>query len=75
MTGTLVEGAGVSHYVMLADLFGLPFEAVVRIFGETSQNPDLADVGSALVIGATAAWTLLASAVVWLRYRALEVTR
>jgi ABC-type transport system involved in multi-copper enzyme maturation permease subunit len=75
VTGTLVEGAGVSHYVMLADLFGLPFEAVVRIFGETSQNPNLADVGSALIIGATVGWTLLASSVVWLRYRALEVTR
>ena len=75
VTGTLVEGAGVSHYVMLADLFGLPFEAVWRIFGETTENENLADVSSALIIGATVGWALLASAVVWLRYRALEVTR
>ena len=75
VAGSLVAGAGATPYLLLADLFGLPFEAVVRIFGEPSQNPDLADVGSALVIGATVGWTLLASAFVWLRYRALEVTR
>ena len=75
VTGSLVAGAGASPYLLLGDLFGLPFEAVVRIFGETSQNPDLAEVGSAVVVGATVAWTLAASAFVWLRYRALEVTR
>ena len=75
VAGTLVEGAGAPHYLMLGDLFGLPFEAVVHLFGETSQNPNLADVASAVVVGATVGWTLLASTIVWLRYRSLEVTR
>ena len=34
VTGSLVSGAGASPYLLLGDLFGLPFEAVVRIFGE-----------------------------------------
>lgn len=75
VTGSLVSGAGASPYLLLGDLFGLPFEAVVRIFGETSQSPDLSQVGSVFVVGATVAWTVLASTFVWLRYRALEVTR
>lgn len=75
VAGTLVEAAGASHLLMLADLFGLPFEAVVRIFGEPSQNPSMDDIASAAVIAAAVGWTLVASSIVWLRYRALEVTR
>ncbi|MCB9372616.1 MAG: ABC transporter permease subunit [Microthrixaceae bacterium] len=75
VTNSLVEAAGASPTLLLANLFELPFEAVVRVFGEPSDNPELGRLATPVVVGATVAWTLAASALVWLRYRALEVTR
>jgi hypothetical protein len=75
VTGSLVEGADVSVRLLLANLFVIPFEAVIRIFGEPSEDLYFSQLGSAEVIAATFAWTLVFTGVVVARYRALEVTR
>jgi ABC-2 type transport system permease protein len=41
VVGALVNGAGASEWLRLADLFDLPFELVYRIYGEAGQYPDL----------------------------------
>lgn len=75
VTGSLVVQADASPYLLLASFFGLPFEAVIRVFGETTPDEDYGQLGSAALIAATVGWSVLFSAVVWWRYRRLEVTR
>lgn len=75
VTGSLVEGADVSPQLLLANLFVLPFEAVVRVFGEGTEDVYFGQLGAAEVIAATVGWSLLFASVVVVRYRALEVTR
>ena len=75
VTTSLVAQADASRYLLLANLFGLPFEAVIRIFGETTQDIYYAQLDSTPVVAAAVGWSVLFTAVVGLRYRALEVTR
>lgn len=75
VTTSLVDGADLSPQLLLANLFVLPFEAVIRIFGEGTEDPSLRQLGSAQVIAATVGWCVVFSSVVIVRYRALEVTR
>lgn len=75
VTSSLVEGAEVSVRILLANLFVLPFEAVIRIFGESSEDLFFQQLGTGEVIAATIAWCLLFAGIVVVRYRALEVTR
>jgi ABC-2 type transport system permease protein len=71
----LVFGANWSANLRAFHLLALPFELVFRIFGEQVDEPRLAAVPTLLIVGANAGWTLFFSAVVWLRYRTLPVTR
>ena len=75
VTTSLVAQADASRYLLLANLFGLPFEAVIRIFGETTQDIYYTQLDSTPVVAAAVGWSVLFTAVVGLRYRALEVTR
>ncbi len=75
VTASLVEGANASPQLLLANLFVLPFEAVVRIFGEATEDPQYGQLSAVQVIGATAAWCVAFSGVVVARYRSIEVTR
>ena len=75
VAAALVEGADAPAELLAIDLFGLPFEVVQRIYGETVDNPDAAALSTGFLVAAYVGWTSLFSAVVWLRYRRLAVTR
>jgi ABC-2 type transport system permease protein len=80
ISGVVVFGARESIYYELLDLLRLPFLAVTRIFGETTEptDPELArlnDIPTATVIAVNIGWTMLFGAFVWWRYRRLAVTR
>jgi ABC-2 type transport system permease protein len=79
VTNVLVEGADATPYLLLADLFFLPFQAVFFIFGEAdlgeSGHPIYEEITGPVVFAACLAWTLLFSAIVAWRYHRLEVTR
>jgi ABC-2 type transport system permease protein len=71
-TQTLVERSGTDERVLLLDLFFLPFELVQRIYGAVGERPG---IPTWQVVAAWAVWTLLASGLLWGRYRRLAVTR
>ncbi len=73
--GVLIEGLDGPSWLVVFDLFTLPFELVVRVFGEPGEAADLRDVPVAVLAVANAAWTVLGAAVVWIRYRRLVVAR
>ena len=79
VTGVLVEGADATPYLLLADLFFLPFQAVFFVFGEASAGDDGAplysEITAPVTYAACAAWIVLFSAIVAYRYQRLEVTR
>lgn len=75
VTESLVAQAGASASLLLANLLGLPFEAVLRVFGEATESPDYGRLGTAPVIAAVLAWSLVFASVVAVRYRSLQVTR
>jgi ABC-2 type transport system permease protein len=79
VTGVLVEGADATPYLLLADLFFLPFQAVFFVFGEAAAGDDGAplysEITAPLTYAACAAWIVLFSAIVAYRYQRLEVTR
>jgi ABC-2 type transport system permease protein len=72
VVGALVEGAGASEWLRLADLFDVPFELVYRIYGQAGQYPDLPTLPLVLVYLALVA---AAFAFVRQRYQRLEVTK
>jgi len=72
VVGALVDGADMSSNLRVFDLLTMPFELVKRIYGRPGDFPELSTV---LVAGSTAAWTIGGSALVWLRYRRLAITR
>jgi ABC-2 type transport system permease protein len=71
----LVFGAKWSANLRAFHLLALPFELVFRIFGEHVDEPRLAAIPTTLIVAANVGWTLLFSAIVWLRYRRMTVTR
>lgn len=75
VANTLVEGADAPAELLALDLFGLPFEVVQRIYGETGENPTLSGLSTGFLVSAYVGWTALFSGIVWLRYRRLAVTR
>ncbi len=77
-TGTLVEGAGLSDFFGLIDVFGLPFEVVLRIFdNDFGEEPErtLASVPTGAVAAAYFAWVGGLLLFVRTRYQRLDVTR
>jgi ABC-2 type transport system permease protein len=74
VAGALVEGADAATELWVLNLFGLPFELVQRIYGDTGEW-SRTEVSTPLLVAAYTGWTVLFSAIVWLRYRRLAVTR
>ena len=74
VAGALVEGADAPTELWVLNLFGLPFELVQRVYGDTGEI-SRSEVSTPLMVAAYLGWTTLFSAVVWLRYRRLAVTR
>ncbi len=72
VTGALVESAEMSKNLQVFDLLTMPFELVQRIYGNPGDFPE---VSTSLVAGSNAAWTVLGTGLVWLRYRRLAITR
>ncbi|HYD10156.1 MAG TPA: ABC transporter permease [Acidimicrobiales bacterium] len=72
VSGVLHEALDVNEHVLLLNLVALPFELVVRIYGEPG---DLRDVSTAAVVLANVAWTVGGASLVLWRYKKLAVTR
>lgn len=70
--GTLRSNAGADPHVLLTSLFFVPFELVQRVYGQSGNEPTIA---TATLIAVEVAWTFACAALLWLRYRALTVTR
>ncbi len=70
--GALVDGAGLSPYWRLIDVFSMPFELVYRIYGERGNFPELATTA---VAAANLAWTAAGLGTVAWRYRTLVIAR
>jgi hypothetical protein len=60
--------------VFLLNLFVLPFEIVRRIYGDPTPDP-VTDLSTGALVAAYVGWTVLFSAIAWVRYRRLQVTR
>ena len=79
VTSVLVEGADATPYLLLADLFFLPFQAVLFIFGEAGPGetgePLYSEITAPVVFAACLVWALVFSGIVAWRYHRLEVTR
>lgn len=79
VAGVLVEGADATPFLLLADLFFLPFQAVFFVFGEAGRGdpgePIHSELTAPVVLAASALWILVFSLVVAVRYDRLEVTR
>jgi ABC-2 type transport system permease protein len=69
--------AGTGIWIRAFALLAIPYDLVLRIFGEQPPAEDLAgrEVTTGLVVAANVAWTLVFSFVVWFQYRRIRVTR
>jgi len=72
LASALVEGADLSPYWRLIDIFSMPFELVFRIFGQPGEFPE---IRTSAVIASNLLWTLGATAIVWWRYSKLVIAR
>lgn len=72
VTSVLVEAAELNAHLYLLNLLVAPFELVVRIYGEPSEQPD---IGTAAVVASNVAWAAGGGLLTWIRYRTLEVSR
>ena len=70
--GALVDGAGLSPYWRLIDVFSMPFELVFRIYGQAGNFPEIATWAVAAVC---AAWTAAGLGTVAWRYRSMVIAR
>lgn len=76
ITGVLVRRGGMSPNLFVFDIVQLPFELVLRLFGERTHTVRFArNVETSTLIAAYAAWTLLFAAFTRWRYQRIEVTR
>jgi ABC-2 type transport system permease protein len=71
----LVENGGASPSLLGFELFSLPREFVIRVFGEASDDSTMMRCPTGVVIGANLGWTAIFSVVTWWRYRGLRVTK
>jgi ABC-2 type transport system permease protein len=72
VTGVLVNGVGLPEWLLAFDLTSSPFELVRAIYGETG---DLRSTPIGALVAVNLGWILLGAAVIWWRYRRIEVTR
>ena len=81
ITGLLTFEVDQSAYYQLFNFLRLPFETVLRVFGERTRSGEdgqgdrLNDIPAAVTIGANIAWTFFFAGIVWWRYRRIQVTR
>jgi ABC-2 type transport system permease protein len=75
VSGILTEAADASPYFLLFNLFSLPFEVAVVIFGETSEDADLAELPAIALVGGYTAWLLALGLFARIRYQRMDVTR
>jgi ABC-2 type transport system permease protein len=69
------QGRGAPEWFLL-NLFGLPLELVLRIYGDPIHEPRYARlISSPALVAAYVAWCVAFGAFVWWRYRHIEVTR
>jgi len=68
----LVDGAELSPYIRLIDLFSVPFESVFRIFGDLGNFPEVATWA---VYAGNLAWVTGGLVIVWWRYSKLVIAR
>ena len=71
-TATLVETAGADERVLLLNLLLVPYELVIRLYGEIPDNPELT---TASLVLAEVAWVVGLTALLRWRYQRLKVTR
>jgi ABC-2 type transport system permease protein len=71
----LVQGAGGPPELFCLNLLGLPFELVLRIYGEPSVDPEIAGIATGTLVAAYVGWTLLFAGFTWVRYQRLAVDR
>jgi ABC-2 type transport system permease protein len=72
LAAALVEGAGLSPYWRLLDLYSMPFELVYRIFGQPGNFPEVSTLS---VVAVNLAWTIGGLLIVWWRYSRLVIAR
>jgi ABC-2 type transport system permease protein len=72
VVSALVEGAELSPWLRVFDLFNLPFEVVRRIYGEPGDFPELA---TAPLFVVAIAWVCAAGLLVRTAYQRLTVTK
>ena len=72
LAAALVDGAELSPYWRLLDLFSMPFELVYRIFGQPGTFPEVATWA---VVAVNLAWTVGGLLIVWWRYSRLVIAR
>ena len=72
VASALVEGAELSPYWRLIDVFSMPFELVFRIYGEPGNFPELS---TSSVVAVNLVWIVGGLAVVMWRYSRLVVAR
>jgi ABC-2 type transport system permease protein len=71
----LLDSNDTADGVFLLNLFALPFELVHRIYGDGPGVDRAASLSTGVLVAAYLGWTIAFSAVAWLRYRRIEVTR
>lgn len=74
VVGALVNGAGLTPWLRLLDVFDLPFELVRRIYGERLAV-DVEPLGTGVLAVGAMAWVVAAVVTLRTRYQRLEVTR
>ena len=72
LASALVDGAELSPYIRLIDLFSVPFESVFRIFGDPGNFPEVATWA---VYAGNLACVTGGLAIVWWRYSKLVIAR
>jgi ABC-2 type transport system permease protein len=75
VTGILVEGVGAPDWIFALNLFGAPFEFVLRIYGERSESEVARNVSTYVYVLATLFWIALGTCVTAWRYSRLRITR
>ncbi|MDH3705362.1 MAG: ABC transporter permease [Acidimicrobiia bacterium] len=74
LVNSTIETTDVSANLAVFDLAGLPFTAVLRIFGEVAEDRT-DEVSTGLVLAACGVWTALFTGVLFWRYRNIRVRR
>ena len=72
LAAAFVEGAELSPYWRLIDVFSMPFELVFRIFGQPGNFPELSTIS---VLAVNLVWTVGGLAVVAWRYSRIVIAR